>query len=444
MRKTSLVLIVVILSLFSLGGVPSQVPGDVPLLVRLRPGISADGERAAFSSLTATIARKIPQLDLLSLSVPAGEAEAALEMLRQDPSVLYAEPDARAWAALEPDDPGWDRQWALRRIGAPRAWDVARGKLDVVVAALDTGLALEHPDLAPGLWRNTGEIAGNWQDDDGNGYADDVWGWHFYHVWNGTGFEARADGYVADDHGHGTHVAGIAAAALDNGVGVAGLAGGARLMTVKVLDQYGVGWYSDLAAGIVYAVDNGAHIINMSLGGPTPSQALQDAVDYAYAHGVLVVAATGNSDAGVLYPAACEHVLAVAATDSDDAWASFSNHGPQVDVAAPGVDIYSTWYRLDGYFTQSGTSMAAPHVSGLAALMWSANRDLSLEQVTHIITSTAVDANVESWPGWDEELGWGRIDAGNALDAVASGLTAPPRIYLPLILHGALATDRSR
>jgi subtilisin family serine protease len=444
MRRLRLVLIVVMLNLFSLGVAPGQVPGDMPLLVRLRPGISAAGEVAAFSSLSATITREIPQLDLLSLSVPAGEAEAALAALRQDPAVLYAEPDVRARAALVPDDPGWGQQWALRNIGAPRAWDVARGRPDVVIAVLDTGVTLNHPDLAPGLWKNMGEIASNWQDDDGNSYADDVWGWHFYHAWNGTGFEARADAYVADDHGHGTHVAGIAAAALDNGVGVAGLAGGARLMTLKVLDRYGVGWYSDIAAGIVYAVDNGAHIINMSLGGAEPSQALQDAVDYAHARGVLVVAAAGNGDTGVLYPAACEHVLAVAATDSDDARASFSNHGPQVDVAAPGVDIYSTWYRLDGYFTQSGTSMAAPHVSGLAALIWSADPALSLDQVTHAITSTAVDTNVQSRPGWDEYLGWGRIDAGDALDAIASGLPSPPPVYLPLILHTGPATGRNR
>jgi thermitase len=434
-RRPNLLLIVAVLNLFSRGVAPAQVSGGIPLLVRLRPKISAVSEVAALSSLTATVTRQIPQLDLLSLSVPAGEAEAALEALRQDPAVLYAEPDARARAALVPDDPGWEQQWALRHIGAPRAWDVARGKPDVVIAVLDSGVTLNHPDLAPALWRNSGEIANNWRDDDGNGYADDAWGWHFYHVWNGTGFEARADQYVADDYGHGTHVAGIAAAALDNGVGVAGLAGGARLMTLKVLDQYGVGWYSDIAAGIVYAADNGADIINMSLGAAEPSQALQDAVNYAYASGVLVVAAAGNGDNGVFYPAACQHVLAVAATDSNDARASFSNHGPQVDVAAPGVDIYSTWYRLDGYFTLSGTSMAAPHVSGLAALVWSANPALSLDQVTHVITSTAVDANAQSRPGWDEYLGWGRIDAGNALETVASGLPVPPRTYLPLILR---------
>jgi subtilisin family serine protease len=436
MRRLSLVLIVAMLNLLSLGAAPRLAPGDSLLLVRLRPGISAAGKSGVFSSLTARVTREIPQLDLLSLSVPAGGAEAALEALRQDPAVLYAEPDVRARAALAPDDPGWDQQWALKHIGAPRAWDVARGKPDVVIAVLDSGVALNHPDLVDGLWVNPGETPNNWLDDDGNGYADDARGWHFYHVWNGMGYEARGDQHVADDYGHGTHVAGIAAATMDNGVGIAGVAGGARLMAVKVLDRYGWGWYSDIAAGIVYAVDNGADIINMSLGAAEPSQALQDAVDYAHAHGVLVVAAAGNSGAGVFYPAACAHVLAVAATDSGDARASFSNHGPQVDVAAPGVNIYSTWYRLDGYFTQSGTSMAAPHVSGLAALIWSAGPDLSLDRVTRVITSTAADANAQSLPGWDEYLGWGRIDAGKALYTVASDLPAPPRTYLPLIVQG--------
>jgi hypothetical protein len=141
---------------------------------------------------------------------------------------------------------------------------------------------------------------------------------------------------------------------------------------------------------------------------------VQEAIDYAHARGVLVVASTGNDGGSVLYPATCEHALAVAATDQEDARPGFSNHGPQVDVAAPGSGIYSTWY-LGGYYTKSGTSMAAQHVSGLAALIWSARPDLTAEQVSAIITGTAADVNAGTHPGWDEYLGWGRVEAGRAL-----------------------------
>jgi hypothetical protein len=189
-------------------------------------------------------------------------------------------------------------------------------------------------------------------------------------------------------------------------------------MVVKVLDQYGNGWYSDLAQGIAYAVDNGADVINLSVGGRFPSDTLKHAVSYARDHGVLIVAAAGNVDpqddySAVLYPAAYDDVLAVAATDQGDVHAGFSNHGPEVGVAAPGQDIYSTWYVSD-YLFKSGTSMAAPHVSGLAALVWSARPDLTVARVTDVITSTAADVNGDTHPGWDEYLGWGRIDAGRA------------------------------
>ena len=255
----------------------------------------------------------------------------------------------------------------------------------------------------------------NGLDDDGNGLVDDVQGWHFYT----QGGNHYGDNRVADDYGHGTHVAGIAAAQTNNGVGIAGMAGGSRLMTVKVLDQYGLGWYFDIARGIVYAVDNGARVINLSLGGTAPSETLQAAADYAREKGALLVAATGNSGGRVLYPAACERVIAVAATDRTDQHPTFSNYGPQVDVAAPGVDIYSTWYRRDGYFSQSGTSMATPHVSGLAALIWSERPTWSPEQIDDTLMRTALDVQA---PGWDPYSGWGRIDAHLAMLSLSQPL----------------------
>ena len=383
-----------------------------------------------------------PQIGVQALRVPAGEECTLLETLRRDPRVAYAELDyaVRATDAITPNDPDWPLQWGPAKIEAPAAWSIVTGTPDVVIAVLDTGVYLDHEDLASKLWTNPGEVPDNWVDDDGNGKVDDVHGWHFYHSWTGSTYLPAEDGDVRDDNGHGTHVSGIAAAATNNGVGIAGLAWGARIMPVKVLNQYGDGFYSDLAAGIVYAADNGARVINMSLGGVEPSQTLCAAVDYARRHGVLVVSATGNDGAPwVRYPAACPGVLAVAATDSNDQRAQadgryFSNYGPQVDLAAPGQDIYSTWCHQniylklcdgDYYLAKSGTSMAAPHVSGVAALIWSRWLALTADVVALQITRTTVDVGS---PGWDEYTGWGRLDAATAVTT----LTVPADLWIQL------------
>jgi len=407
----------------SQGAVESSYrPGAV--LVQYRSRLDRE---SLLSAWDARVEAEIAPLRVLSLRVPAGREAATVVALRRDPRVAFAGLDYVASAAdgFTPNDPGWTQQWGPQQIGAPLAWSVTVGNTATVIAVVDSGVTLSHPDLVDRLWVNAGEIPANGLDDDGNGQADDVWGWHFYHWWDGQAYAPGENNLVIDDLGHGTHVAGIAGATVNNGVGIAGIAGGCRLMAVKVLDQYGVGWYSDIAAGIVYAVDNGARIVNLSLGGSSPSEALQASVDYAHARGVLVVAAAGNDGGAVLYPAACQHALAVAATDRDDQHPSFSNHGPEVDVAAPGVDIYSTWPWRDGYFTKSGTSMAAPHVAGLAALIWSQHPDYTPDQVQQCITQTALDVGP---PGWDEYAGWGRIDAGRAV--------VPHRVLLPLVCHG--------
>jgi hypothetical protein len=360
-----------------------------------------------------------------ALPVAVGQECAALETLRRHPAVAFAELDyiVHATDVITPDDPGWVDQWGPARISAPTAWGVTTGTPDVVVAVVDTGVELDHEDLVDNLWTNPGETPGNGLDDDGNGKVDDLHGWHFWHFYDGGTYLPKEDGDVADDHGHGTHVAGIAAAEINNGVGIAGVAGNSRMMVVKVLDQDGDGYYSDLAQGIVYAVDNGARIINLSLGAPDPSEALQVAIDYAYARGAVLVAASGNDGTEVLYPAAAEHVLAVAATDPGDEWAPFSNHGPEVDVAAPGTHIYSTgWSGVcpGRYCYMQGTSMATPHVAGLAALMRSVRPDLASVQVTQAITSTVLDVNEHIWPGRDEYIGWGRIEAAGAISTALS------------------------
>ena len=404
------------------------------LMIRFHPG--ADAPRRIRQAAPDTLAMThVPQLDLWLAAIPGASARAASAALHAGKDVVYVEVDGLARAAGAPDDPFWPLQWGPERIEAPQAWSLAAPIDKVVVAVLDSGTTPAHPDLAGQLWVNPGEIAGNGLDDDGNGYRDDVHGWRFYHRHTGGAYIPADDAAIEDDNGHGTHVAGIAAAAVGNSVGIAGVAGlpgGARLMTVKVLDQYGNGWYSDIARGIVYAVDNGARVLNLSLGGTTESQALQDAVDYAYAHGALVVAATGNTGGPVLYPAACDRVVGVAATDRGDARASFSNRGPQVDLAAPGVDVYSTWPGLSGYYTKSGTSMATPHVAGVAALMWGVRPTLALTDVVGIMAATAVDVNgmaAPALPGRDADLGWGRVSAAQAVTAARAG--GPLRLDTP-------------
>ncbi len=398
-------------------------PGGV--LVKFKEGASAADVRAALSRRGLSIEREIPSLGLKSLAVPPGQELTMAESMRRDPAVEYAELDYLISVAIIPRDPRWENQWAPAKIGAPAAWEITTGSEEIVIAVLDTGLKLDHPDLAATVWTNPGEVPANGLDDDQNGKVDDVHGWHFYHQCSGSECLPFEDDDLRDDNGHGTHVAGIAAAETDNQVGIAGISWGAQLMPVKVLDEYGDGWYSDVIAGIVYAADNGADVVNLSLGGEESSQALQEAVNYSHAQGVLLIAATGNTGGTVLYPAACDHVLAVGATDADDQRPEFSNYGPEMDVVAPGVSIYSTWPSLDGYWRKSGTSMAAPHAAGLAALIWSARPGLSNDQVAQAISRTALDLGA---PGWDEFYGWGRIDAYRALLSVGHF-----KLYVPFL-----------
>jgi len=322
--------------------------------------------------------------------------------LHDDPAVQAIEEDHRVHAAITPDDPSWALQWGPQIVRAPAAWDLHTGSPSVVVAVLDTGIDLQHADLSGQLWTNADEIPGNGLDDDANGYVDDVYGWNVLDGGSNT---------VDDDYGHGTHVSGIIAARGNNGLGIAGMAWNSRLMIVKVLDENGDGYYSGLAEGLAYAADNGAQIANLSLGGSASSQILQDAIDYAHARGTLIVASAGNSSTDIQYPAASDHTLAVAASTESDVRARYSCYGPEMDLTAPGSLIYSTCMG-GGYCFKSGTSMAAPHVAGLAAVLLAQRPGLTPEQITQRLIETAHDLNE---PGWDPYTGWGRIDAYSAL-----------------------------
>jgi subtilisin family serine protease len=296
---------------------------------------------------------------------------------------------AVAPAAHAATDPMLAEQWALlttepAAIGAPEAWTQSRGD-GVVVAVLDSGVQLDHPDLAQNLWHNADEVAANGVDDDRNGYVDDIYGANVM----------TDNGNVADDEGHGTHVAGIVAAAVDNGTGGAGIAPGARIMAVKVLDANRSGNSSLLARGIRYAVDEGARILNVSLNGDGTSPDLDEALRYANDLGATIVTSAGNNkrdtDAQPSYPAssAVPAVLNVTATDQTGALIPQANYGVgSVDLAAPGAMVLST-ARGSGYEHRAGTSMAAPFVAGSLALLSAARRDLSQPALREALLATA-------------------------------------------------------
>lgn len=398
------------------------------VVIKFKPQVSFSQIDQFNQSFKTRFTRTRRFADFVTLRIPAGlDAEIFAQQLAADPRVEYAEPNFIANALMVPNDPYYSYQWHFDNsdyggVQAESAWDISTGS-GVTVAIIDTGIAYENygrqykraPDLA------------------------------------GTCFEAgydfvNNDSHPNDDEGHGTHVAGTVAQATNNNQGTAGLAYSSCLMPVKVLNKQGSGTYADIAEGIRFATDNGAQIINLSLGGSADAEVLREAVAYAYNQGTMVVAAAGNDNSSsVLYPAAYDdYVIAVGATRYDETLAYYSNYGPSVDLVAPGGDLtvdqngdgygdgvlqqtFDRNPRDFGYWFTQGTSMASPHVAAAAAMIV-ANGVTGPDNIRVALESSAEDLG---GPGRDNTFGWGLVDVAAALGIVSSPTLTPSPTSTP-------------
>lgn len=393
LRQGAVILLLLLLSGLLPGPARAQSASPVEILVRLPASTGVQQAAEALRLPLRDIGLSV--LGIYGVDVPAGQVEASLAALEDSPWVLEAEPNYPIWALdRTPNDPALPNQYALFAIRAPQGWAIENGSPNIRIAVLDSGVDFNHPDLAGKL----------------------LPGFDFINI----------DADPQDDNGHGTAVAGVAAAATDNSVGMAGVAWQARILPVKVLGANGNGTYADVAAGIVWASYQGVQVINLSLGGSNPSFTLEEAVEFAVSRGILLVAASGNNGSeGVLYPARYPQVVAVAATDQQNERPAFSTYGADVDLAAPGVQVYTTALG-GGHSQRSGTSFAAPHVSGLAALLFSMPGQVTADQVRAAMESTALDL---AEAGRDPYTGAGLIQVDAALLTIPTpplAASAPP------------------
>jgi subtilisin family serine protease len=419
-----------------------RVPAELIVVFRAGgPAASPARREQALAAAGVQLKRTLTRDGRTVLAVGPPDSQQALKRLGSDPSVAYAEPNFVVHALRTPNDPSFGQLWGLVNTGqtvdgiagtpdadidADAAWDVSTGSSSTVVGIVDTGVDFSHPDLAGTSWINPGEnctgCRTNGVDDDQNGFVDDWQGWDF----------VNEDNNPFDDQGHGTHVAGTIAAVGSNGVGVAGINWTGRVAALKFLDWFGSGTTADAIRALDYATQNGIRITNNSWGGGEGSQALLDAIERAGAAGGLVVAAAGNdgvdADVTPMYPAAFPSpaILSVAATDSRDGLASFSNRGrTSVDLGAPGVSIYST-LPGGGYDWWSGTSMATPHVAGTAALVKAARPAATPMAIKALLMRT-----VDPKASLAATATGGRLNAGAAV-----ACSGAPQIWLDEPLSG--------
>ncbi|SER36821.1 S8 family serine peptidase [Natrinema salaciae] len=386
-------------SITALGGLTAAQPGRDPgpkpneLLVSTAPTTSTASVRRTVTTqlpADASVVHRNDTLGYFAVEVPDDASTRAgsnvVRSLERTDGVAFVEENGTYYAFDEvdtdrrtPDDPDFSQQYAPQQVNAPDAWETTLGSADVTIAVVDTGTDYDHPDLRDQFGSNPGT--------DPAGDTDDP---------------------AARGAEHGTHVSGIASATTDNGDGVAGISN-SHLYSVRVLGDGGGSW-SDIADGIQWAVDNGADIINLSLGAPQRSGVVERAINYAYDNGTLPIAAAGNGGPCtdcVSYPAAYSNCVAVSALDSSENLARFSNTGPEIDVAAPGVDVLST-VPNGGYESLSGTSMASPVVAGVAALGLAATPEWGPSELRSALEESAVDVGLPA-----NEQGAGRVDAAN-------------------------------
>lgn len=370
---------------------PPSVAGQI--LVKPAKGTAEIDLHALLSFHGAVEVDNIRGLNVRIVRVPAKALEAVLAALSRNPNIEFAEPNFIAQANVTANDPYYGNEWHLAKIQTSSAWAVTTGAASTVIAVLDTGANYSHPDLQGKL------LAG-------------------YDFVNG-------DSDPSDDNGHGTGVAGTAAAASNNSTGVTSIAWACPVMPLKVLDAAGSGSYSNIAKAINYAADNGARVINMSFGSTSSSSTLQNAVNYAWNKGVVLIAAAGNNGNNTaVYPAACKNVVAVSATNSNDTITSWSSYGSYVDVSAPGESILTTWGS--NYASVSGTSFSSPVTAATTVLMISIQPKLTNSQTVDLLQKNADDLGAA---GYDVYYGYGRINASRAvyaaLNAITSDTTAP-------------------
>lgn len=398
------------------------VPNE--LLVKFKTGVLPKEVEDILQEFEADEIDEIGELEIRHLKIPSGiQVSDMVKKFKKNPLIEFAEPNYIAYASMTPDDPYYSYQWNFDNpdyggIHMESAWDITTGASSIIVAVIDTGVAYENycESKPRKCYYQAPDLAG----------TSFVAGYDFI----------NNDAHPNDDESHGTHVTGTIAQTTNNNLGVAGIAFNTSIMPVKVLDSTGSGTYEQVANGIIYAVDNGADVISMSLGGSSPSTTLENAVNYAYDNGAIIIAACGNANiASCDYPAAYNNVIAVGATQYDETRAPYSNYGPQLDLVAPGgntnVDQNGDGYgdgilqntfnpqtkntQDFGYWFFQGTSMATPHVSGVAALLLAKNPFLTHDQIRNVLQTTAEDLGD---PGRDDTYGYGLVDAFAAVNEV--------------------------
>jgi len=376
-----------------------HVPGRI--LVQFREDAPAEQVRTLVYRAGARFGGEVGATRIHLLRVPVGRERAAAAAFARRAEVVFAETDAiLAPQDVVPNDPWYVNEWHLKKIGCPTAWSTTKGSTGVVIAILDSGVDASHPDLAD-------KIVAGWNAYNGNTDTRDV-------------------------TGHGTAVAGTAAAATNNSAGVAAVAWNCKIMPVRVTDSTGYGSFAAIASGLTWAADHGARVANISFTA-SHSLSVQSAAQYFQSKGGVVVISAGNTGTVDNY-ADNPYALTVSATDPSDVLYSWSTRGPHVDISAPGA-AYTT-VRGGGYTTYSGTSISAPVVAGVAALVKSFNGALTGAQIQDILKRSARDLGAA---GWDENYGWGRVDAAAAL-ALAGGSaadTASPTVYIDSPAAGA-------